>query len=162
MGDVTPDFHGSGGSNCTRCEFIMWEATREKSFLLGENQSVYPNRVFNLTFMRDLPLESFGTLEFLIGGYLRDKEYVGPYATEIAYKDCSTCSYKCHHTSGDVDTYRRMSQADYSMQYASMQTGTSKFLKIGGDDTFQLDFFEGDNNSSHVQFFFKIKVTRKT
>lgn len=130
-----------------RGEFAtLWHAGTDELVVLGQNQSRSYGEIEAVR--AGLTLRQVTNLEFDISAVLFDWEPVG----HIRYKPCSTCG-----GSG----VRTMRLSNYAAQIESMAPGTSKFLRIGGDNTFQLDFFEGDNNSSHVRAVLKIKVTRR-
>jgi hypothetical protein len=153
--DGTPDFYNSYTASAITGN-ILWSKPKENPLLLATGQSVRSGASYAF---RDLTLTRALSIEFLIGGYLYDKEI-----TTIRYQPCTTCAFNFSSTGdgfGSANNFRLMKLSSYKGQIETMATGTSKFLTIGTDQFFQLDFYETDPNSAHVQFFLKIKVTKK-
>lgn len=151
----TPDFYNSL-SERSLSPRIMWEKPESNPLKLATGQSVSSGASFSLT---DLSLTQLLSFEFLIGGYIYDED-----AIDVRYQPCSSCGFNFASGSsgfGSALNYRLVKLSSYQTQIRAIAKGSSKFLIIGDDQFFQLDFFEGDQNSAHVQFLFKIKVTNR-
>ncbi len=129
--------------------FLFWSKSKDTPLRLATGQSLMSGVSYKLTALNITQLMS---LELLVGGQLSDVEMI-----PIRYQPCSTCAFSTSVNSN----YRLVKLSSYESQINSMTTGTAKFLQIGADQVMQLDFFETDPNSAHVQFLFKIKITKK-
>lgn len=135
---------------------VMWEKPRSNTLRLATGQSVLSGASFSLT---NLYINQLLSFEFLVGGLVEEEN-----AIDIRYQPCSSCGFNFASGSsgaGQALNYRLVKLSSYETQIKAISRGTSKFLIIGDDQFFQLDFFEGDQNSAHVQFLFKIKVTHR-
>ena len=81
-----------------------------------------------------------------MGGNLSDDDLI-----TVKYQNCNECG----------TTYRLVRMSDFSGQINTIAAGSSKLMKVGSDNILELNFYEGDSNSSHIQCQFNIKVTRK-
>lgn len=151
----TPAFYneltaGSISSN------ILWSKTGETALRLGTGQSVSSGAGFSFN---NFSLTQLLSLEFLLGGYISDDEII-----PVRYQPCTTCAFNFASGSsgfGSALNYRLIKMSGYQAQLDGMANGTSKYLQFGDDQIMQLDYFESDQNSAHVQFLFKVKVTKK-
>jgi len=89
-------------------------------------------------------------LEFTLFGNICDDEPMFEY---VKYKNCNECG---------TGEGRKLSISDFKSQIDNIPIGTTTFLNIGSDQYLELNFFEGDRNSSHIKVLFKFKVTRKS
>lgn len=152
----TPDFYNSM-STSSMVGNTLWSRGNYNPLKMATGQTESIMTVYTLN---NLSLSRLLSFEFLIGGHLDDIEPL----ILIGYQPCTTCTYNFSPTrsgSGSKLNYRLMKLSSYKSQIEMMATGTSKFLTIGTDQTFQLDFYESDTNSAHVQFILKIKVSKK-
>jgi hypothetical protein len=151
----TPDFYNSL-SLIGSLPTVMWEKPRTNPLKLATGQSVLSGASLSLT---NLSLSQLLSFEFLVGGFVDEENVI-----DIRYQPCTSCGFNFASGSSGVGqalNYRLVKLYSYQTQIKAISKGTSKFLIIGDDQYFQLDFFEGDQNSAHVQFLFKIKVTNK-
>lgn len=110
---------------------------------LGLNES----RTFNTYYtFRNITKDQLNSLEFGLGGNLSDDDLI-----TVKYQNCNECG----------TTYRLVRMSDFSGQINTIAAGSSKLMKVGSDNILELNFYEGDSNSSHIQCQFNIKVTRK-
>lgn len=125
----------------------LWrQDSRGRSLMLGAGQSKsYGN--FMVISGPGLTKTQVLNLEFGVSGVMKDWEPLG----SIEYKECDQCG-------GGM---RMMRLTNYASQIEAIKPGGSRYLTIGSDTTFQLDWYEGDANSSHVRALMKIKVLRK-
>lgn len=115
----------------------------EKAIQLGLNES----RTFNTYYtFRNITRDQLLSLEFGLGGRIYDEDF-----RTVSYQNCNECG----------NTYRLIRMSDYGSQISTITAGTSKLMKIGSDNILELNFYEGDSNSSRIQCQFNIKVTRK-
>ena len=151
----TPDFYNSLPA-ISMLPRVMWEKPESNTLKLATGQSVLSGASFSLT---NLSLAQLLSFEFLVGGLVYDED-----AIDVRYQPCSSCGFNFASGSsgfGSALNYRLVKLYSYQTQIKALANGTSKFLLIGDDQFFQLDFFEGDQNSAHVQFLFKLKVTNR-
>ena len=136
---------------------ILWTKREDSPLRLATGQTVTSGAGLTIS---NLTLSQVLSIEFLVGGVLHDDEVVN-----IRYQPCTSCGFNFAEGSsllGSALNYRIMKLSSYQSQIESITTGTSKFLKIGDDQYFQLDFFETDQNSAHVQFVFTLFVTKRS
>lgn len=123
---------------------VLWNVPKERPLELGQGQS---RSFFESVRSAVISRVSVENTTIIASGLMNDSEL---FAT-IRYKPCSQCGL------GGGREIRMRSLMD---QIDAIPAGRSKFLRFGRDDTFQLDWFEGDANSSHVRALFKVRVTR--
>lgn len=116
---------------------------------LGKNQGQNIGASYTFSALSEMKLKN---LEFKIGGHMSDAELL-----EVKYKACTEC------TPNNVFTnfgYRRVRMSNYFSQVQNLSINASKYLTVGDDKYMELNWYEGDLNSSHVRAYFKIKVKR--
>lgn len=123
----------------------LWGVAASARVELGAGQSRSYSNFITLT-PTPITHDQVLGLEFDINGNIYDWEAI----KSVHYKPCDQCG------SG----YRTMRLSSWASQIEAIPRGGSKVLEIGGDNTFQLDWYEGDSNSSHVRARMKIKVLR--
>lgn len=110
---------------------------------LGLNES----RTFNTFYVfRNITKDQLLSLEFGLGGTIYDDDLI-----TVKYQNCNECG----------TTYRNVRMSDFTSQINTIAAGSSKLMKVGSDNILELNFYEGDSNSSHIQCQFTIKVIRK-
>ncbi|MCX7041691.1 MAG: hypothetical protein NT117_03175 [Gammaproteobacteria bacterium] len=124
----------------------LWSKDSGRSLVLGAGQSKSYGNFMGIS-GPGLTKRQVLNLEFGVSGEMMDWEPLG----SINYKECDQCGAGM----------RMMRLTNYASQIEAIQPGGSRYLTIGSDTTFQLDWYEGDANSSHVRALMKIKVLRK-
>jgi len=124
----------------------LWSKDSGRSLMLGQGQSSRFSNFLEIS-GPGLTKTQVLNLEFGVSGVMKDWEPLG----SINYKECDQCG-------GGM---RMMRLTNYASQIEAIKPGGSRYLTIGSDTTFQLDWYEGDANSSHVRAQMKIKVLRK-
>lgn len=133
-------FLGAGGQNY---HFRFFTNVGNTPYKLGLNES----RTFGTYYtFRGMTMTQLLSLEFGLGGNISDAELV-----PVRYQNCNECG----------DDYRLVRMSDFKSQFETLAAGASKLMKVGSDNIMELNFYEGDANSSHIQLQFNIKVTRK-
>lgn len=126
----------------------IWSQGCVPSLELGAGQSkTFSSTFINLGPTDGLTRDQVVGLSFGITGDIRDWEPLH----KIEYKECDQCG----------GGKRTLNLSSWTSQIDAIAPGTSKYLNIGGDDTFQLDWYEADNDSSHVRALLKIRISRK-
>lgn len=152
------------------CGAYHFEFVRRTSYLnLGQNES----KLFNTSKkFSGLTLNQVNSLEFALGGFLKDNESLMPPIGTISYQECNECGIPqsgkgCFEPIAGIGSptnaaFRLVKMSSYASQLSGMSVGSSKFIRVGSDNIMELNFYEGDTNSSHIQCQFNIKVTRKS
>jgi hypothetical protein len=123
----------------------LWNQGASPSLVLGTGQSRSFSNFIRLTGLNALTKTQVLGLEFGVGGVMKDWEPIS-----ITFKECDQCG----------GGQRIMRLSSWASQIEGLARGGSRYLQIGSDDTFQLDWYEGDANSAHVRALMKIKITR--
>ncbi len=152
----TPDFYNSITNNSISGN-VLWNKSKEYPLQMATGQTMTSGASFTVS---NLNLSQILSFEFLVGGVVSDAEI-----RDVRYQPCTSCGFNfAEGTSlfGAALNYRLLKMSNYKSQIEAIVSGTSKNLKMGDDNYFQLDFYETDQNSAHVQFFFKIKITNRS
>jgi len=139
---------GIPGANDRQYYHTFFDREVDLPFRIGLNETKSFNTYKTIS---NITYDQLLSIELGLGGNLMDEELMN-YATSIKYRKCQECG---------TTNNRLVRMSQYKNQIDGILTSNSLLLNLDRGKVLELNYFEGDANSSHIRFNFQIKVTKK-